>query len=240
MAKLGKNNWGKSLIVGAAITAVSGLTYLGEKVQPFASIKEAVQFHNVGPAPTTPENYKTWHVVIEKNENLDAIVKITDDSTTYILDKNLGPVTAEQQQEYLSIVGKTAADGTPKEFLEADIAYKVNSDGQVELYFGNKKTRQYWQVNENWTAGDIGQQVDKFFEKMMKGKKWTVDKEQQIKEKAIDGWNKTDSLYSEKKEDLLEKKEYITADSTKQNFWQNMKENSSETYQNIKKRFEKK
>ncbi len=227
-------NLGKSLLIAGGITlGAAGFTFLGEKTQPINTVKESIAFHNVGPAPTTPDNYKLWHVEVEKDANLDAIVKITDDSTTYILNKNLGPVTAKEQQEYLSVVGNIPAEGTPRDFLAADIAYKLNDQGQVEVYFGNKETRQYWRVNENWTAGDVGEQVDKFFEKMFRDSKNIFETKQNIKEKAVEGWNEVDSLYNEKKEQF-------SVDSVKTNFWQKIKENTIETYDNIKECIHKK
>ncbi|MCF7798425.1 hypothetical protein K9M74_00830 [Candidatus Woesearchaeota archaeon] len=226
----------KNLLVAGGITlGALGLTYLGEKTQPVTKLTEAIKFHNVAASPSTPENYKLWHVEVLKDQNNDAVVSFTDDSTSYFLHKELGPVSKEEALQYEAIKNKPAAEGTPQDFLNGDIAYKINEQGRVEMYFGNKATRQYWQVNSNWTAGDFGERIDDIFERLARGPKWTAATEQKIKEKAIEGWEKADSLYQQKKDQIT------SGDSlTKQNFWDKIKETTIESYENVKGVFEKK
>ncbi len=239
--------WGRKLLITGAIAVTGGLLYVGEKTQPFTQLKEKIAFYNVGPAPSTPTDYNAWHVIVEKTKDLDAIVKITDDSTTYILNKFLGPITPEKQQEYLNVVGKRLAKDTPKDFFSGNITYQLNKEGEVEVLFGNKKTKQYWHVHSNWTAGDVGEQIDKFFEEMRNkyiGKtteqKQTKQHLERIKKKAEESYQQADSLYQKGKKSFLEKKDSFLADSTKEDFWQKIKKNTKNAYEMVKERLQKK
>jgi hypothetical protein len=234
MSKEKKSNWKKAIVVAGAITALGASAYFGEQQQPFTQLKEKITFHNVPPAPGTPANYTDWHVQRVHEKNIGALVALTDGNKTYVLTEELGPVRPETYQQYRSVVGKSPAPGTPKDFLLADIGYRLTDNNQVELFFGNRETMQYWKVNENWTAGSTGEQIDRFFKQLFnRTATQGADLSNRLQEETIRQYERAEQFFEE------QKKQYVPADTTNQTIWDRMKENTVDVYRSIKDKLEK-
>jgi len=233
MSKEKKASWKQTLLVAGAITAIGASAYLGEQTQPFKHVKEKIAFYNVPPAPGTPANYTDWEVHTVNNKDIGVVATLTDGANHYVLTTELGPITPEKYQQYLSVVGKSPAPGTPKDFFSGDIAYRLNENDQAEVYFGNKETTDYWKVNENWTAGSTGQQIDRFFKRLFdKSRTQGVELSSRLQEETTQQYRRAEQFFEKQKE------EYVPADTTTQSAWDRMKERALNTYRSIQDKLE--